>query len=178
MALVAGVLLGLGLGIIFNAGGTTGGTDIVARILNKYTNISVGKLLFALDFLILMLILIIFQDLRLVTYTLLFDFIVSRVIDLIGEGGYAGKGFMIITQKSMEVADKINEELGRGVTFISGQGYYSQKDLKIIYCIVARNEMIKMKELIHTIDPRAFITITEAHEILGEGFTFVNEESS
>ena len=178
VALVAGVLLGLGLGIIFNAGGTTGGTDIVARILNKYTNISVGKLLFALDFLILMLILIIFQDLRLVTYTLLFDFIVSRVIDLIGEGGYAGKGFMIITQKPMEVADKINEELGRGVTFISGQGYYSQKDLKIIYCIVARNEMIKMKELIHTIDPRAFITITEAHEILGEGFTFVNEESS
>ena len=178
VALVAGVLLGLGLGIIFNAGGTTGGTDIVARILNKYTNISVGKLLFALDFLILMLILIIFQDLRLVTYTLLFDFIVSRVIDLIGEGGYAGKGFMIITQKPMEVADKINEELGRGITFISGQGYYSQKDLKIIYCIVARNEMIKMKELIHTIDPKAFITITEAHEILGEGFTFVNEETS
>ena len=178
VALVAGVLLGLGLGIIFNAGGTTGGTDIVARILNKYTNISVGKLLFALDFLILMLILIIFQDLRLVTYTLLFDFIVSRVIDLIGEGGYAGKGFMIITQKPVEMADKINEELGRGVTFISGQGYYSQKDLKIIYCIVARNEMIKMKELIHTIDPKAFITITEAHEILGEGFTFVNEENS
>ena len=178
VALVAGVLLGLGLGIIFNAGGTTGGTDIVARILNKYTNISVGKLLFALDFLILMLILIIFQDLRLVTYTLLFDFIVSRVIALIGEGGYAGKGFMIITQKPIEVADKINEELGRGVTFISGQGYYSQKDLKIIYCIVARNEMIKMKELIHTIDPKAFITITEAHEILGEGFTFVNEETS
>ena len=178
VALVAGVLLGLGLGIIFNAGGTTGGTDIVARILNKYTNISVGKLLFALDFLILMLILIIFQDLRLVTYTLLFDFIVSRVIDLIGEGGYAGKCFMIITQKPMDVADKINEELGRGVTFISGQGYYSQKDLKIIYCIVARNEMIKMKELIHTIDPKAFITITEAHEILGEGFTFVKEETS
>ena len=178
VALVAGVLLGLGLGIIFNAGGTTGGTDIVARILNKYTNISVGKLLFALDFLILMLILIIFQDLRLVTYTLLFDFIVSRVIDLIGEGGYAGKGFMIITQKPMEVANKINEDLGRGVTFISGQGYYSQKDLKIIYCIVARNEMIKMKELIHTIDPKAFITITEAHEILGEGFTFVKEETS
>jgi len=174
-ALIAGILLGIGLGIIFNAGGTTGGTDIVARILNKYTNISVGKLLFALDFLILMLILIIFQDLRLVTYTLLFDFIVSRVIDLIGEGGYAGKGFMIITQKPMEVADKINEELSRGVTFISGQGYYSQKDLKIIYCIVGRNEIVKMKDVIHQVDPQAFITITEAHEILGEGFTFEKE---
>ncbi|MFS9075649.1 YitT family protein [Streptococcus mitis] len=174
-ALIAGILLGIGLGIIFNAGGTTGGTDIVARILNKYTHISMGKLLFILDFCILMLILLIFKDLRLVSYTLLFDFIVSRVIDLIGEGGYAGKGFMIITKRPDHLAKAINDDLGRGVTFISGQGYYSQKDLKIIYCIVGRNEIVKMKEMIHRIDPQAFITITEAHEILGEGFTFEKE---
>ena len=99
-------------------------------------------------------------------------FIVSRVIDLIGEGGYAGKGFMIITKRPDQLAKAINDDLGRGVTFISGQGYYSQKDLKIIYCIVGRNEIVKMKEMIHRIDPQAFITITEAHEILGEGFTF------
>ena len=175
VALVSGVLLGVGLGIIFNAGGTTGGSDIVARILNKYTNISIGKLLFGIDFFILMLILIIFQDLRLVTYTLLFDFIIARVIDLIGEGGYAGKGFIIIAQYPDQLADKINEELGRGVTFISGQGYYSKKDLKIIYCIVGRNEIVKMKDMIHQVDPQAFITITEAHEILGEGFTYVKD---
>ena len=174
-ALIAGILLGIGLGIIFNAGGTTGGTDILARILNKYTHISMGKLLFILDFCILMLILLIFKDLRLVSYTLLFDFIVSRVIDLIGEGGYAGKGFMIITKRPDHLAKAINDNLGRGVTFISGQGYYSQKDLKIIYCIVGRNEIVKMKEMIHRIDPQAFITITEAHEILGEGFTFEKE---
>lgn len=174
-ALIAGILLGIGLGIIFNAGGTTGGTDILARILNKYTHISIGKLLFILDFCILMLILLIFKDLRLVSYTLLFDFIVSRVIDLIGEGGYAGKGFMIITKRPDHLAKAINDDLGRGVTFISGQGYYSQKDLKIIYCIVGRNEIVKMKEMIHRIDPQAFITITEAHEILGEGFTFEKE---
>ena len=174
-ALIAGILLGIGLGIIFNAGGTTGGTDIVARIINKYTHISMGKLLFILDFCILMLILLIFKDLRLVSYTLLFDFIVSRVSDLIGEGGYAGKGFMIITKRPDHLAKAINDDLGRGVTFISGQGYYSQKDLKIIYCIVGRNEIVKMKEMIHRIDPQAFITITEAHEILGEGFTFEKE---
>ena len=174
-ALIAGILLGIGLGIIFNAGGTTGGTDILARILNKYTHISMGKLLFILDFCILMLILLIFKDLRLVSYTLLFDFIVSRVIDLIGEGGYAGKGFMIITKRPDHLAKAINDDLGRGVTFISGQGYYSQKDLKIIYCIVGRNEIVKMKEMIHRIDTQAFITITEAHEILGEGFTFEKE---
>lgn len=174
-ALIAGILLGIGLGIIFNAGGTTGGTDILARIINKYTHISMGKLLFILDFCILMLILLIFKDLRLVSYTLLFDFIVSRVIDLIGEGGYAGKGFMIITKRPDHLAKTINDDLGRGVTFISGQGYYSQKNLKIIYCIVGRNEIVKMKEMIHRIDPQAFITITEAHEILGEGFTFEKE---
>ena len=122
-ALIAGILLGIGLGIIFNAGGTTGGTDILARIINKYTHISMGKLLFILDFCILMLILLIFKDLRLVSYTLLFDFIVSRVIDLIGEGGYAGKGFMIITKRPDHLAKAINDNLGRGVTFISGQGY-------------------------------------------------------
>lgn len=172
---IAGILLGIGLGIIFNAGGTTGGTDILARILNKYTHISIGKLLFILDFCILMLILLIFKDLRLVSYTLLFDFIVSRVIDLIGEGGYAGKGFMIITKRPDQLAKAINDDLGRGVTFISGQGYYSKENLKIIYCIVGRNEIVKTKEMIHRIDPQAFITITEAHEILGEGFTFEKE---
>ncbi|EJG98384.1 TPA: YitT family protein [Streptococcus pneumoniae] len=174
-ALIAGILLGIGLGIIFNAGGTTGGTDILARILNKYTHISIGKLLFILDFCILMLILLIFKDLRLVSYTLLFDFIVSRVIDLIGEGGYAGKDFMIITKRPDQLAKAINDDLGRGVTFISGQGYYSKENLKIIYCIVGRNEIVKTKEMIHRIDPQAFITITEAHEILGEGFTFEKE---
>lgn len=174
-ALIAGILLGIGLGIIFNAGGTTGGTDILARILNKYTHISIGKLLFILDFCILMLILLIFKDLRLVSYTLLFDFIVSRVIDLIGEVGYAGKGFMIITKRPDQLAKAINDDLGRGVTFISGQGYYSKENLKIIYCIVGRNEIVKTKEMIHRIDPQAFITITEAHEILGEGFTFEKE---
>lgn len=174
-ALIAGILLGIGLGIIFNAGGTTGGTDILARILNKYTHISIGKLLFILDFCILMLILLIFKDLRLVSYTLLFDFIVSRVIDLIGEGGYAGKDFMIITKRPDQLAKAINDDLGRGVTFIFGQGYYSKENLKIIYCIVGRNEIVKTKEMIHRIDPQAFITITEAHEILGEGFTFEKE---
>ncbi|HEU7084296.1 TPA: YitT family protein [Streptococcus pneumoniae] len=174
-ALIAGILLGIGLGIIFNAVGTTGGTDILARILNKYTHISIGKLLFILDFCILMLILLIFKDLRLVSYTLLFDFIVSRVIDLIGEGGYAGKGFMIITKRPDQLAKAINDDLGRGVTFIFGQGYYSKENLKIIYCIVGRNEIVKTKEMIHRIDPQAFITITEAHEILGEGFTFEKE---
>ena len=85
------------------------------------------------------------------------------------------KALWLSQKRPDELAKAINDDLGRGVTFISGQGYYSKENLKIIYCIVGRNEIVKMKEMIHRIDPQAFITITEAHEILGEGFTFEKE---
>ena len=85
------------------------------------------------------------------------------------------KDLWLSQKRPDQLAKAINDDLGRGVTFISGQGYYSKEDLKIIYCIVGRNEIVKMKEMIHRIDPQAFITITEAHEILGEGFTYIKE---
>ena len=166
-----GIVLGIGLGIIFNAGGTTGGTDIVARIFNKYTSISMGKLMLTVDFVVITLVLLVFKDLRMVSYTLMFVFITSRVIDLIAEGGFAGKGFLIVTSKPAELAEAINNKLDRGVTFLKGQGFYSKQDLQIVYCVVSRNEMQQMKKLINQVDPFAFTTITEAHEILGEGFT-------
>ena len=169
--IASGVMLGLGLGIIFNAGGTTGGTDILARIFNKYTSLSMGKLMLIVDALVLLTVVIVFKDVRTAMYTLFFILIDTMVIDLIGEGGFAGKGFLIITAKPEEIAQKVTKDLDRGVTFIRGMGYYSRKDLNIIYCVVSRNEMKQMKDIISKIDPFAFITITEAHEILGEGFT-------
>lgn len=169
--IASGVVLGLGLGIIFNAGGTTGGTDILARIFNKYTSLSMGKLMLIVDALVLLTVVIVFKDVRTAMYTLFFILIDTMVIDLIGEGGFAGKGFLIVTSKPEEIAQKVTKDLDRGVTFIRGMGYYSRKDLNIIYCVVSRNEMKQMKDIISKIDPFAFITITEAHEILGEGFT-------
>lgn len=169
--IASGVMLGLGLGIIFNAGGTTGGTDILARIFNKYTSLSMGKLMLIVDALVLLTVVIVFKDVRTAMYTLFFILIDTMVIDLIGEGGFAGKGFIIVTAKPEEIAQKVTKDLDRGVTFIRGMGYYSRKDLNIIYCVVSRNEMKQMKDIISKIDPFAFITITEAHEILGEGFT-------
>lgn len=166
-----GIVMGIGLGTIFNAGGTTGGTDIVARIFNKYTSISMGRLMLTVDFVVITLVLLVFKDLRMVSYTLMFVFITSRVIDLIAEGGFAGKGFLIVTSKPAELAEAINNKLDRGVTYLKGQGFYSKQDLQIVYCVVSRNEMQQMKKLINQVDPFAFTTITEAHEILGEGFT-------
>ena len=167
----SGVILGAGLGIIFNAGGTTGGTDIVARIFNKYTTLSMGRLMLIVDAIVLTTVLIVFKDFRIAAYTLLFILIDTVVIDIVGEGGFAGKGFLVVTSKPDEIAKQITTGLGRGVTFVNGMGYYSQQEMKIIYCVVSRNEMKQMKDIINKIDPFAFITITEAHEILGEGFT-------
>ena len=172
VSVVTGIVGGLGLGIIFNAGGTTGGTDIVARVAAKYTNISIGRLMLAVDACVLAFVLLVFKDPRMVIYTLIFVFLATRVIDLIAEGGgYAGKGFLIVTPKWDEMAAKISDDLKRGVTLIKGQGHYQRTDMNIVYCVVARNEIRQMKEIISKVDPHAFITITDAHEILGEGFT-------
>ena len=174
--IASGVVLGLGLGIIFNAGGTTGGTDILARIFNKYTSLTMGKLMLIVDAIVLTTVVVVFQDVRTAMYTLFFILIATLVIDLIGEGGFAGKGFLIVTSKPEEIAKKVSDDLGRGITFIRGMGYYSRKDLDIVYCVVSRNEMKQMKDIINQIDPFAFITISEAHEILGEGFTLDKEK--
>ena len=174
--IASGVVLGLGLGIIFNAGGTTGGTDILARIFNKYTSLTMGKLMLIVDAIVLITVVVVFQDVRTAMYTLFFILIDTLVIDLIGEGGFAGKGFLIVTSKPEEIAKKVSDDLGRGITFIRGMGYYSRKDLDIVYCVVSRNEMKQMKDIINRIDPFAFITISEAHEILGEGFTLDKEK--
>ena len=174
--IASGVVLGLGLGIIFNAGGTTGGTDILARVFNKYTSLTMGKLMLIVDAIVLVTVVVVFQDVRTAMYTLFFILIDTLVIDLIGEGGFAGKGFLIVTSKPEEIAQKVSDDLGRGITFIRGMGYYSRKDLDIVYCVVSRNEMKQMKDIINRIDPFAFITISEAHEILGEGFTLDKEK--
>ena len=174
--IASGVMLGLGLGIIFNAGGTTGGTDILARVFNKYTSLTMGKLMLIVDAIVLVTVVVVFQDVRTAMYTLFFILIDTLVIDLIGEGGFAGKGFLIVTSKPEEIAKRVSDDIGRGVTFIRGMGYYSRKDLDIVYCVVSRNEMKQMKDIVNQIDPFAFITISEAHEILGEGFTLDKEK--
>ncbi|NQJ21797.1 YitT family protein [Streptococcus suis] len=171
VSMLGGILVGLGLGIIFKAGGTTGGSDIIARIGHKYLPYSIGQIILAIDFLVLTLTVIVSQNLRIVLYTLLMVTIASKVIDFVTEGGYGSKGVMIVSQKSEQLAQAIDSEIERGVTFIKAQGFYSKTDINMIYSVVYKSQLQEMKELIHRIDPHAFITITDAHEVLGEGFT-------
>lgn len=170
-ALYAGVFIGVGLGIIFRFGGTTGGVDIIARLVQKYVGWSIGKTMFLFDFVVIALSIYLILDVVEGMYTLLAVFIGARVIDFIQEGAYAARGVTIISKQSEAIAKEINQKMERGVTILSGKGSYTGHSQNILYCVVARSEIMQLKNIINKIDPHAFVTVSSVHEVLGEGFT-------
>ena len=170
-ALFAGVFIGVGLGIIFRYGGTTGGVDIIARLVFKYKGYSMGKTMFISDFCVITLSLATYLNYKEAMYTLVLVFIGSRVIDFIQEGAYAARGAFIISESNQEIAKKINEEMERGVTILKGYGSFSKLEKEVIYCVVGKNEIVRLKNLITSVDPHAFVTVSVVHDVLGEGFT-------
>ncbi|MBA2875053.1 YitT family protein [Thermaerobacillus caldiproteolyticus] len=170
-ALFAGVFIGIGLGIIFRYGGTTGGVDIIARLIYKYKGISMGKTMFTFDAVVITLSLLLYLSYREAMYTLVAVFVAARVIDFMQEGGYAAKGATIISEKSEEIANKILTEMERGVTILKGRGSYTKRDRDVLYCVVAKNELPRLKSVIISVDPHAFVAVSDVHDVLGEGFT-------
>ncbi|HLR66310.1 YitT family protein [Virgibacillus alimentarius] len=170
-SLFAGVFIGVGLGIIFRYGGTTGGVDIIARLVHKYVGWSMGKTMFAFDFVVITTSVFVILDLVEGMYTLVAVFIASRVIDFIQEGAYAARGATIISGRSDEIAEKINVDMDRGVTVLAGRGSFTKESRDVLYCVVGRNEIVRLKNLINTIDPHAFVAISSVHDVAGEGFT-------
>lgn len=170
-ALFAGVFIGVGLGIIFRFGGTTGGVDIIARIVNKYVGWSMGKTMFLFDFLVITTSVFVILDLVEGMYTLVAVYIGARVIDFIQEGAYAARGATIISKHSEKIAQKINKNMDRGVTMLAGKGSFTNKEQQVLYCVVGRNEIVRLKNIINEIDPHAFVAVTSVHDVIGEGFT-------
>lgn len=168
-ALYAGVTLGAGLGIVFRFGGTTGGVDIVARIFNKVGGWSMGQVILAIDAVILLTSLIYLPKEK-ILYTLVSVFISTQVIDFIQEGAYAAKAFTIVSEQADEIAETVTREMERGVTLFPARGAYSNRDRNVVYCVVSRQEVRKLKTLVRKIDPRAFMVISDVHDVLGEGF--------
>ena len=167
--LYAGVTTGVGLGLVFRFGGTTGGSDIVARLGNKLLGWSMGTVLLGFDALVLGASLL-YLPREKVLYTLVMVFIATKVIDFITEGAYAAKVFTIITIKGAEISSAITRELERGVTLLPAVGAYSREEKDYVYCVVSRSEVRRLKMLVKSIDPLAFLVIGDAHEVLGEGF--------
>ena len=170
-AILAGIIGGFGLGLVYRFNGTTGGTDIIARIFEKKKGTPMGQSLFALDVCVLVASLT-YIDLRRMMYTLVCSFVFSRVVNFIQDGGYSARGIIIMTQHPDEISSEIMKTMDRGVTYLQTQGAYSKKEGKALYCVVSQSEVTEVKRIITKYDKRAFVSILDVNEVVGEGFTY------
>ncbi|MFJ6911421.1 MAG: YitT family protein [Lactobacillus amylovorus] len=170
-AISAGVLSGIGLGLVFRYNGTSGGTDIIARICQIKFGISSGKMLLFCDAVVLFASLS-YLDIKHMMYTLLASFILSRVMDTVQQGAYSARGLLIISDKYKQIGEMIDLKLDRGFTYFQALGGYQQDEKKVIYVVVSPREIPAIKQLIRQEDPNAFVSILEVHEAMGEGFTY------
>ena len=175
-SIFGGVMIGFGLGLIFKARATSGGSDIVAMIFNKYTRIPVGQLLIIVDSVIVFVGLIAFRDWTIPLYSWIVIYITGKVVDGVIQGISYEKTLFIISEKYPEIARKILVDLNRGGTYLEGKGMYKEDDKKVIFVNVSRREVTLLQDYIHTIDPNAFVTVIDASEILGKGFRSLNEK--
>lgn len=171
-ALFGGGIAGLGLALVFLFGGSTGGVDIIAMIFNKYYKIPIGRSIQVIDAIIILATLAVLKDIPAILYTLIYIYILTKMIDFILEGGLPAKAVMIISPKIEEIAENISAELERGMTFLKGEGVFSRKDMNVGYCVVSLREIKELKEIIYSIDETAFVTINNVHDVMGEGFSF------
>jgi uncharacterized membrane-anchored protein YitT (DUF2179 family) len=170
------VLIGIGLGLIFRSRATSGGSDIIAMIIAKYTKLPVGQLLIYVDSTIVLLALVVFKDWKIPLYSWLVIYITGKVIDMVIEGVNYHKMLFIVSDKHEEIRDKIINDLERGGTYINSEGMFNNEPKKMIYTVVNRREMAILMDFIHKVDPKAFLTVVDAKEILGEGFKSLGEK--
>lgn len=169
-AVFGGVLMGLGVGIILGFGGTFGGTDLLARIINRYIHaLPIQWIMFSIDFLVVIGGGIVFGP-ELALFSIITIFVSTKMVDVIQEGANYGKLVYIISEKSEEIADVIMRDIVRGVTALNGRGMYTNTDKYILFCIVKRGQVMNLKKIVLSIDPKAFITIGDVREVVGNGF--------
>jgi len=165
-----GVLIGVGTGLIFKSRATSGGADIIAMIIARYTGAPLGQLMIYVDSAIVLFGLAAFHDWQIPLYSWLTIYITGKAIDVTLEGVSYHKALFIISAKHEEIKQKILFDLERGGTYFNGKGMFTNEEKQIIYTVVSRREMAILEKAISTIDPDAFITVMDATEILGEGF--------
>jgi uncharacterized membrane-anchored protein YitT (DUF2179 family) len=165
-----GVIAGVGIGIAFRFRGTTGGTDLAAQLLNRFSGISVGHSLLLFDGSVILFAGWAFHSTELALYAIITMFITSKALDAILEGLDYAKAALIISDFPTEIGTLLLKELQRGATGLSGRGLYSTHKKEVILCVISRAEEAKLKAIVQKIDKHAFVIITDVHEVLGEGF--------
>ncbi|HEO8420535.1 YitT family protein [Niallia sp. FSL W8-0635] len=168
-ALYGGIGIGLGIGIVFRGKASTGGTDLAAQIINKYTGISLGKCVALIDGVIVITASIVFS-IEQGLYALIALFVTSKTIDLVQIGFGSSKMTLIITDKQDEVREGILNKIDRGVTKLTAHGGYTDSERPILMCVVDQSQFMKLKQLVKSIDEAAFVVVTDASEVLGRGF--------
>ncbi len=171
-----GVLVGFGLGLIFKSKATSGGSDIIAMIIAKYTKLPLGQLMIYVDSVIVLVGLIAFKDWKIPLYSWIVIFITGKVIDVVIEGISYEKSLFIISEKHKAIRDKIIIDLNRGGTYIQGKGMYDNSDRPVIFTVVNRRELAILESFIHEVDPNAFLTVYDANEIIGKGFKSLKDK--
>jgi uncharacterized membrane-anchored protein YitT (DUF2179 family) len=171
-----GVLIGFGLGLIFKSRATSGGSDIIAMILAKYTKMSLGILMISVDSVIVLFGLLVFKDWKIPLYSWIVIYITGKVIDATLQGVSYDKALFIISDKYKDIQNKIIYDLKRGGTLLNGVGMFKGLDKKIIFTSVTRREQSILKNYIKEIDPNAFMTVIDAHEVLGNGFKSIQDD--
>ena len=173
-ALLAGIFAGIGGGIVFRFGGTTGGGDIIGRYFEQKKGFALGQTLFVFDILVLTLSLS-YIDIQHMMYTVIASFVFSQVVAVVQNGGYTVRGMLIISSKYAEISQKITDEIGRGATYLKAEGVYSGQDTKVIYVVLSPIQVQAVKGILAEIDPDAFVSIINVHEVIGSGFTYTED---
>ena len=177
-ALYGGVICGLGIGLVFSAGVSTGGSDIIVRLLKKkWRNVPIGVITIGFDFVVAALTGLVFRDINLTLYSCVAIFISGQVVDMVVYRFDYSRVALIITAQHDLIAKAIAEKLDRGATFLHGEGSYTHKDTKVVLTAVKRQQLAQLKELVPELAPNAFIIVQEAHQVLGDGFSRYTKDS-
>lgn len=177
-ALYGGVICGLAIGIVFSSGYSTGGSDIIVRLLKlKWQHVPIGTINMCFDFCVAVLTGLVFQDISRTLYSGVAIFVAGQVVDAVVYRFDYSKVVLIISKQYDAVAKAINTKLDRGATFLNGEGSYSGNQTKVVLTAVKKQQIAELKELVATIDPDAFIIVQEAHQVLGDGFAHYSKDS-
>jgi uncharacterized membrane-anchored protein YitT (DUF2179 family) len=177
-ALYGGLIGGVGIGLVFRCGASTGGVDIAARLLKqRFRNMSMGHLMMAVDLVIVALTGLVYQDLNVILYCAVTLYVMSIALDGVVYSFEYSKVALIITDHHEDVAKNINEKLDRGATFLKGEGSYTRQEKTVVLCAVRRQQLAELKEAVAEVDPNAFVIVQEAHQVLGEGFERYSKDS-
>ncbi len=177
-ALYGGVACGMGLGLVFISGASTGGSDIVVRLLKlRYQNVPIGSISICFDISVAVLSALVFQDISVALYNGVAVFLSGQVVDAVVYRFDYSKVALIITKEYERVATEIDRQLDRGATYLHGEGSYSRQNTMVVLTAVKRQQVAELKRLVVEVDPDAFIIVQEAHQVLGDGFSRYSKDA-